>query len=59
MKENEMITDASVADIDTKMQLWYSKVKPSNWLMYALIGIILLAIVYILYGKMKPKTPVA
>lgn len=53
MKENNMITDANVADIDTKVQLWYAKVKPSNWLMYALIGLIVLALAYILYGKMK------
>jgi hypothetical protein len=53
MKENNMITDANVADIDTKVQLWYAKVKPSNWLMYSLIGLIVLALAYILYGKMK------
>lgn len=53
MKENNMITDANVADIDTKMQLWYSKVKPSNWLLYSLIGLLVVALAYILYGKMK------
>ncbi len=56
MKENGMITDANVADLDTKVQLWYAKVKPSNWMMYGLIGLIILALAYILYGKMKPKT---
>lgn len=59
LKENNMITDAQVADIDTKVQLWYSKVKPSNWLIYALFGLIILAAVYILYSKMKSKPTVA
>ena len=54
-----MITDAQVADIDTKVQLWYSKVKPSNWLIYTLFGLIILAVAYILYGKMKSKPNVA
>jgi uncharacterized coiled-coil DUF342 family protein len=58
-KENNMITDAQVADIDTKVQLWYSKVKPSNWLIYTLFGLIILAGAYILYGKMKSKPKVA
>ncbi|MDP1677252.1 MAG: hypothetical protein Q8L88_10355 [Bacteroidota bacterium] len=58
-KENGMITDAQVADIDTKVQLWYSKVKPSNWLIYTLFGLIILAVAYILYGKMKSKPAVA
>jgi hypothetical protein len=53
MKENSMITDANVADIDTKMQLWYAKVKPSNWLLYSLVGLLALALAYILYGRMK------
>jgi hypothetical protein len=56
LKENSMITDANVADLDTKVQLWYAKVKPSNWLMYGLIGLIVLALAYIVYGRMKPKT---
>ncbi len=55
MKENNMINDTQVADIDTKVQLWYSKVKPSDWMLYSLIGIIVLALAYILYGRMKPK----
>ncbi len=59
LKENNMITDAQVADIDTKVQLWYSKVKPSNWLIYTLFGLIILAVAYILYGKMKSKPAVA
>ena len=59
MKENGMITDANVADLDTKVQLWYSKVKPSNWLVYALFGIIILAVAYIVYGRMKPKQATA
>ncbi len=59
MKENSMITDNQVADLDTKVQLWYSKVKPSNWLMYTLIVIIILAFAYILYGRMKTKPAVA
>lgn len=58
-KESNMITDAQVADIDTKVQLWYSKVKPSNWLIYTLFGLIILAVAYILYGKMKSKPTVA
>ncbi len=58
-KENNMITDAQVADLDTKVQLWYSKVKPSNWLIYTLFGLIILAVAYILYGKMKSKPKVA
>lgn len=59
MKENTMITDANIADIDTKVQLWYSKVKPSNWLLYSLIGLVVLALAYILYGRMKPKQAIA
>ncbi len=58
-KENNMITDAQVADIDTKVQLWYSKVKPSNWLIYTLFGLIILAVAYILYSKTKSKPAVA
>lgn len=58
-KENNMITDAQAADLDTKVQLWYSKVKPSNWLIYTLFGLIILAVAYILYGKMKSKPAVA
>jgi uncharacterized coiled-coil DUF342 family protein len=53
MKENNMITDANVADIDTKMQLWHSKVKPGNWLLYGLIGLVVIALAYILYSRMK------
>lgn len=53
MKENNMITDANVADIDTKVQLWYSKVKPSNWLLYGLIGLVVIALAYILFSRMK------
>ena len=55
MKENSMITDANVADIDTKVQLWYSKVKPSNWMLYSLIGLFVIALAYIVYGRMKQK----
>jgi uncharacterized coiled-coil DUF342 family protein len=58
MKENSMITDANVADIDTKMQLWYAKVKPTNWLLYGLIGLVVIALAYILYGKMKKPATV-
>ncbi|MFA6439247.1 MAG: hypothetical protein WCX28_08065 [Bacteriovoracaceae bacterium] len=53
MKENNMITDANAADIDTKMQLWYAKVKPSNWLLYSIVGLLVIALAYILYGRMK------
>ena len=58
-KENNMMTDAQAADIDTKILLWHSKVKPSNWLIYALFGLIVLAVAYILYGRMKSKPAVA
>ncbi len=59
MKENNIVTDANVADIDTKLQLWFAKVKPSNWLLYTLIGLVVLAVGYILYSRMKPKQAVA
>lgn len=58
MKENNMFTDADAADIDTKMQLWYSKVKPSNWLLYGLIGLLAFAAAYILYSRMKKPATV-
>jgi hypothetical protein len=53
MKENGLFTDANTADIDTKMQLWYAKVKPSNWLLYGLIGLAVILAAALLYGRMK------
>ncbi|MFZ4621528.1 MAG: hypothetical protein ACOYNS_13285 [Bacteroidota bacterium] len=59
MKEHNMITDANVADLDTKVQLWYSKVKPGNWLLYGLIGLVVLAAAYILFSRMKKPAATA
>ncbi len=59
MKENNMIADNQVADIDTKVQLWYSKVKPTNWLLYATIAGVILVLALVFYNRMNPKTKTA
>lgn len=53
MKEQNQFTDAHTADIDTKLQLWYAKVKPSNWLLYGLIGLAVILVAALFYGRMK------
>ena len=59
-KQAGLFTDANTADIDTKMQLWYAKVKPGNWMLYGAIGLLVLAVAYILYSRMKkPAAPQA
>ncbi|MDD8018200.1 MAG: hypothetical protein PHP42_07490 [Bacteroidota bacterium] len=60
MKRYGMLTDAQVTDIDTKTQLWYSKVKPSNTLMYVLGAALIIAVLVGLYlGMKKRPTPAA
>lgn len=59
MKQHQIITDAQVAEIDTKTQLWYAKVKPTDVLTYILMGALALAVMVGIYLGMRKKTTAA
>jgi hypothetical protein len=55
MKQHQIITDAQIAEIDTKTQLWYAKVKPTNALTYILACALVLAVLVGIYLGMRKK----
>ncbi len=60
MKEYGMITDAQTTEVETKIMLWAAAIKPSNTLLYGIIGALILAImVGVFLGMRKKQTQAA
>jgi hypothetical protein len=59
LKREGMVTENQATDIKAKMDIWKSKVKPTNYLLYVIIGgVLLIAIVLIFVAtNRKRRTP--
>jgi len=60
LRDHNMVTEAQFTQIKSKVDAWRSSVQPPHTVMYIVIAVLVLAVLFILYRRMKkaPKPPV-